>query len=70
MQGTLQPGVLPKLLAELYLAGKSGLLHLARGDRSLDVDLRGGQAATRPGHPGREALFDALSWEKGVYCFE
>lgn len=70
MQGTLQPGVLPKLLGELYVGGKSGLLHVARGDQSVDVDLRDGQIAGGRGLHDCEALFETLSWDEGVYSFE
>jgi hypothetical protein len=46
------------------------LLHVARADQSFDVDLYDGQIAGVRGLHDREALFETLSWDEGVYSFE
>ena len=43
MQGSLHPGVLPLLLSELHLGRKSGFLRLAKGDETVDLDLKEGE---------------------------
>jgi Domain of unknown function (DUF4388) len=69
MQGPLQPGALPKLLGELCLGGRSGRLHLERGQDGLDVDLLEGRVVGFPRLERPEALFEAFEWTDGMYSF-
>jgi uncharacterized protein DUF4388 len=69
MQGSVRPGVLPELLAALHLGRKSGFLRLAKGDETVDLDLKEGGILRVYGIRGRESLIEAFSWRAGDYAF-
>jgi hypothetical protein len=69
MQGPLHPGVLPKLLGELHLGGKSGFVRLSKGGETVDLDLKDGEILRVCAIRGRQSLIEAFSWNAGYFAF-
>jgi tetratricopeptide (TPR) repeat protein len=68
-QGSLRPGLLPKLLRELHFGRRSGFLRLVKGDETVDLDFNEGGILRVCGIRGRDSLIQAFSWDGGDYAF-